>query len=196
MAQLDFFASDKDFMDLVGWLLTETDFEIYEAYSRIDHGIRKITCIEDLFKLSNEMQNSSFLIRAWSPSVTNSPVFKEIKLNPNVGSFRTSLEGAGIIQLEHGRVENGRVFHSTLSHWNEAGAKAKCIYPADKVDWKKMRLWSGRLNRHIKNKLAQTKVGSVPVLNGAINQINSGLSLWYSGKEITKSDLSIDEKNH
>lgn len=191
MAQVDFFASDKDFIDLVGWLLIQTDFEIYEAYSRIDHDIRKITTVEDMHDLANERKNSSFLMRFWSPSVTNSPVFKEIKLNPNIGSFRTSLEGAGIIQLEHGRVENGRIYNSTLSHWNEAGARAKCIYPSDVVDWKKMRLLSGKLSRQIKNKLAQTKVESAPVLKGAVEQINSGLSLWYCGKEITKSDLNI-----
>lgn len=191
MAQVDFFASDRDFIDLVSWLLTETDFEIYEAYSRIDHEIRNIKTVKDLHDLASERKNSSFLIRFWSPSVTNSPVFKEIKLKANVGNFRTSLEGAGVIQLEHGRIENGRLFNSTLSHWNEAGAKAKCIYPTDTVDWQQMRLWSGRLSRQIKNKLAQTKVGSTPVLKGAVDQINSGLSLWYFGKEITKSDLSI-----
>jgi hypothetical protein len=191
MAQVDFFASDDDFINLVNWLLAETDFKIYEAYSRIDHSIRQITTTEDMMDLANERNNSSFLIRFWSPSVTNDPVFKDIKLNPSIGNFRTSLEGAGIIQLEHGRVENGRIFNSTLSHWNEAGAKAKCIYPSDVVDWKRLRLLSGQLSRQIKNKLAQTKVGSAPVLKGVIDQLNSGLSLWYCGKEVTKNDLDI-----
>jgi hypothetical protein len=191
MAQVDFFASDDDFINLVDWLLTENDFKIYEGYSRVDHSIRQITTAEDMLDLANERNNASFLIRFWSPRVTNEPVFKDIKLNPSIGNFRTSLEGAGIIQLEHGRVENGRIFNSTLSHWNEAGAKAKCIYPSDVVDWKKLRLISGQLSRQIKNKLAQTKVGAAPVLKGAVSQLNSGLSLWYCGKEITKNDLDI-----
>ena len=191
MAQVDFFASDDDFINLVDWLLTENDFKIYEGYSRVDHSIRQITTAEDMLDLANERNNASFLIRFWSPRVTNEPVFKDIKLNPSIGNFRTSLEGAGIIQLEHGRVENGRIFNSTLSHWNEAGAKAKCIYPSDVVDWKKLRLISGQLSRQIKNKLAQTKVGSAPVLKGAVSQLNSGLSLWYCGEEITKNDLDI-----
>ncbi|ALO42788.1 hypothetical protein [Pseudoalteromonas phenolica] len=191
MAQVDFFASDDDFIDLVDWLLTETDFKIFEAYSRIDHDIRQIVTAKDLVDLANERKNSSFLLRFWSPSVTNEPVFKSIKLNPNIGKFRTSLEGAGVIQLEHGRVENNRIFNSTLSHWNEAGAKAKCMYPTDVVDWKKLRSISGQLNRHIKNKLAHAKVGSAPVLKGAIKQIDSGLPLWYCGKEITKADLDL-----
>ena len=191
MAQVDFFASDDDFINLVDWLLTENDFKIYEGYSRVDHSIRQITTAEDMLDLANERNNASFLIRFWSPRVTNEPVFKDIKLNPSIGNFRTSLEGAGIIQLEHGRVENGRIFNSTLSHWNEAGAKAKCIYPSDVVDWKKLRLISGQLSRQIKNKLAQTKVGAAPVLKGAVSQLNSGLSLWYCGEEITKNDLDI-----
>jgi hypothetical protein len=141
-----------------------------------------------MLDLANERNNASFLIRFWSPSVTNEPVFKNIKLNPSIGNFRTSLEGAGIIQLEHGRVENGRIFNSTLSHWNEAGAKAKCIYPSDVVNWKKLRLISGQLSRQIKNKLAQTKVGAAPVLKGAVDQLSSGLSLWYCGEEIKKHD--------
>ncbi len=191
MAQVDFFASDDDFINLVDWLLTETDFKIYEAYSRIDHSIRQITTAKDMLDLANERNNASFLIRFWSPSVTNEPVFKNIKLNPSIGNFRTSLEGAGIIQLEHGRVENGRIFNSTLSHWNEAGAKAKCIYPSDVVNWKELRLISGQLSRQIKNKLAQTKVGAAPVLKGAVDQLSSGLSLWYCGEEIKKHDLDI-----
>jgi hypothetical protein len=191
MAQVDFFASDDDFINLVDWLLTENDFKIYEGYSRVDHSIRQITTAEDMLDLANERNNTSFLIRFWSPRVTNEPVFKDIKLNPSIGNFRTSLEGAGIIQLEHGRVENSRVFNSTLSHWNEAGAKAKCIYPSDVVDWKKLRLISGQLSRQIKNKLAQTKVGAAPVLKGAVSQLNSGLSLWYCGEEIAKNDLDI-----
>jgi hypothetical protein len=93
--------------------------------------------------------------------------------------------------LEHGRVENGRIFNSTLSHWNEAGAKAKCIYPSDVVNWKKLRLISGQLSRQIKNKLAQTKIGAAPVLKGAVDQLSSGLSLWYCGEEIKKHDLDI-----
>ncbi|WP_434928837.1 hypothetical protein [Shewanella sp. HL-SH2] len=176
---------------MVDWLLTETDFKIYEAYSRIDHSIRQITTAKDMLDLANERNNASFLIRFWSPSVTNEPVFKNIKLNPSIGNFRTSLEGAGIIQLEHGRVENGRIFNSTLSHWNEAGAKAKCIYPSDVVNWKKLRLISGQLSRQIKNKQAQTKVGAAPVLKGAVDQLSSGLSLWYCGEEIKKHDLDI-----
>jgi hypothetical protein len=191
MAQVDFFASDDDFINLVDWLLAETDFQIYEAYSRIDHRIRQIQTVEDMSVLASERNNSSFLIRFWSPSVTSEPVFNNIKLNPSIGNFRTSLEGAGIIQLEHGRVENGRVFNSTLSHWNEAGAKAKCIYPTDVVDWKKQRQVSGQLSRQIKSKLALAKIGTAPVLKGAVDQLNSGFSLWYCGKKITKDALDI-----
>lgn len=188
MAQVDFFASDDDFINLVDWLLAETDVKIFEAYSRIDHEIRQIVTAKGLVELTSERKNSSFLLRFWSPSVTNEPVFKSIELNPSIGKFRTSLEGAGIIQLEHGRVENGRIYNSTLSHWNEAGAKTKCMYPTDVVDWKQLRTISGQLNRHIKNKLAHAKIGSVPVLKGAINQVDSGLSLWYCGKELTKAN--------
>lgn len=192
MAQVDFFASDDDFINLVDWLLAETDVKIFEAYSRIDHEIRQIVTAKDLVELTSARKNSSFLLRFWSPSVTNEPVFKSIELNPSIGKFRTSLEGAGIIQLEHGRVENGRIYNSTLSHWNEAGAKTKCMYPTDVVDWKQLRTISGQLNRHIKNKLAHAKIGSVPVLKGAINQVDSGLSLWYCGKELTKANLALE----
>lgn len=192
MAQVDFFASDDDFINLVDWLLAETDVKIFEAYSRIDHEIRQIVTAKGLVELTSERKNSSFLLRFWSPSVTNEPVFKSIELNPSIGKFRTSLEGAGIIQLEHGRVENGRIYNSTLSHWNEAGAKTKCMYPTDVVDWKQLRTISGQLNRHIKNKLAHAKIGSVPVLKGAINQVDSGLSLWYCGKELTKANLALE----
>ena len=191
MAQVNFFASEDDFKDLICWLLDDMRFEVYEAYSRIDNDIRRIENIDALNDIGSEKSNSSFLIRAWLPCITDKPVFNKISLNPNIGKHRTSLEGAGIMQFAHGDIKKRQISNSSFSYWNEAGALSRCKYPCDVVDWKQMRLWSGRVSRQIRDRSSLVKVGSAPVLKGAFNLVKNGHSIWYGGKEYTIRDLGL-----
>jgi hypothetical protein len=183
MAQLDYFALDEDFYDLMQFVLSETGIVMYEAYSRIDSEIRRVTSVNELRAMADERLAGGLLLRGWFPDVQDTVNFRRFKLNPEVGSHRTSLEGASVMQFAQGRIDRGRLKCSTFSHWNEAGALHRGIPDANGVNWAIMRRYSGRIHRHVRNKLAVAKLQSAAVLPHAYAAVASGLSLWY-GQEV------------
>jgi len=194
MAQLDFFGLDEDLYNLMDFVFSETDLIVYEAYSRIDQEIRRIASVADLRAIAHERKNGCFLLRAWSPVVTNSPIFKTYRLVPEIGGHRTTLEGAGIMQFQQGRIESQKLHFSCFSHWNEAGARQRSIDPVDDIDWSAMRLISGRIHRHVRNKLAVAKLYSASVLPHAHDAIGPDLSLWYNAVSHGRDSQFIVER--
>ncbi|MEX5749086.1 hypothetical protein [Massilia sp. X63] len=194
MAQLDFFGLDEDFYNVMQFVFSETDLIVYEAYSRVDHDIRKLSCVDDLRSIAHEREGGCFLLRSWSPAVTNSPIFKTFKLRPEIGAHRTSLEGSGLMQFAQGRIEGGLLHSSSFSHWNEAGALQRSALPTDDIDWPAMRLISGKIHRHVRNKLAVARIYSAPVLPGAYEALGPGLGIWYGAKEHRRDSDSLIEK--
>ena len=193
MAQLDFFGLDEDFYSLMQFVFAETDMIVYEAYSRIDRDIRQIKSVEELRAMADERMAGGFLLRGWFPDVTDTPTFNTFKLNPDVGTHRTSLEGAAVVQFSQGVIDLGHLKFSSFSHWNEAGAIQRDVPGSEKVNWAAMRRHSGRIHRHTRNKLAIAKAATAPVLPHAYAALGEGLSLWY-GKEYKQDSLELNER--
>lgn len=194
MAQLDFFGLDEDFYSLMQFVFSETDLIVYEAYSRIDHEIRRLSSADDLRSIAHERKGGCFLLRSWSPTVTNSPIFRTFALRPEIGGHRTLLEGSGLMQFAQGRIENGLLHSSSFSHWNEAGALQRSALPTEDIDWHAMRLISGRIHRHVRNKLAVAKLYSASVLPGAYEALGPGLGIWYGAEEHRRDSESMIER--
>lgn len=194
MAQLDFFGLDEDFYKLMQFVFSETDLIVYEAYSRIDHEIRKLGSVDDLRSTAHERQGGCFLLRSWSPTVTNSPIFRTFKLCPDIGCYRTVLEGSGLMQFAQGGIESGRLHFSHFSHWNEAGALQRSALSTEDIDWPAMRLISGRIHRHVRNKLAVAKLNSASVLPGAYEALGPSLGIWYGAEEHRRDSASMIER--
>jgi hypothetical protein len=196
MAQLDFFGLDEDFYNLMQFVFSDTDLIVYEAYSRINHDIRRLSSADDLRSIAHERIGGCFLLRAWSPTVTNSPIFNTFKLRSEIGSHRTSLEGSGLMQFKQGSIETGHLHFSSFSHWNEAGALQRSTLPTEDVDWRAMRLISGRIHRHVRNKLAVAKLYSASILPCAYTALGPSLSIWYAGEEHQRdSEFIMDTPN-
>jgi hypothetical protein len=193
MAQLNFFGLDEDFYDVMQFVFSETDLIVYEAYSRIDHEIRRLSSVDDLRAIAHERKGGCFLLRSWSPTVTNSPIFKTFKLRPEIGGHRTSLEGSGLMQFAQGRTESGLLHFSSFSHWNEAGAVQRSALPTEDIDWTAMRKISGRIHRHVRNKLAVAKLYSASVLPGAFEALGPDFAIWY-GKAHRRDSESLIER--
>lgn len=194
MAQLDFFGLDEDFYNLMQFVFSETDLIVYEAYSRIDHEIRRLSSANDLRSIAHERKGGCFLLRSWSPTVTNSPIFNTFELRPELGGHRTSLEGSGLMQFAQGRIESGLLHSSSFSHWSEVGALQRSAFPAEDINWSAMRLISGRIHRHVRNKLAVAKLYSASVLPGAYETLGPSLRIWYGAKEHRRDSESLIEK--
>ena len=196
MAQLDFIAVDQDFYEAMQFVFSETDLIVYEAFSRIDHEIRRFTSVAEIAATAGDRKAGGFLLNAWSPVVMKAPFFKNIKLMPEVGVHRTTVGGAGVMQFQQGHIERGRLHFSSFSHWNEAGARGRGIPGAEEVDWAAMRRISGRIHRHLRNKLAVASIRSAPVLTHAYAALGPDLSIWY-GKEYKRgSDGLVERPNN
>lgn len=183
MAQVDYFALDEDFYDLMQFVFEETSMVVYEAYSRIDSSIRKVSSVAGLREMETERAAGGFLLRGWFPDAQETVTFRRIRLNPDVGSHRTCLEGASVLQFSQGPIDRGHLKCSSISHWNEAGALQRGVPDAHHVNWPVLRRNSGRITRHLRNKLAVAKVHSAVVLPHAYAAVSKGLGLWY-GKEV------------
>jgi len=106
-------------------------------------------------------------------------IIERIALTLPGHSFRHTVCGTGLMQLYLDGLKDGIIYHTHFGHWNEAGARERSIYPADDCDWKALAKLSGRIQRHIRGKLAGGKPYSRPILHQAFDAIHHGQRLWF-----------------
>jgi hypothetical protein len=188
MANLDFYALGDDLRKLIRFLFAETDIVVYESYSEFDQEARRFHSLDELeavFKLGSYRAG---YLQLWSRSVMARPVISRITLtNVSGGTFRFAVEGAGLIQLYLDGIRDGIIYHSHYGHWNEAGARERSTHPADACDWRALAKLSGKIQRHIRGRLAPAKLASRPVLHQAFAAVQQGAGLDY-GPNILGAD--------
>jgi hypothetical protein len=99
-------------------------------------------------------------------------------------SFRYCVMGVGLIQLYFGGEHNRIITDSHYGHWSEAGARQRAVGDVDAVDWNALSTLSGRIQRHIRNKLAVAKLRGRPILSGAHTALKSGFGLRYGPTQV------------
>ena len=179
MANLDFFALRDDLLALLAFLYSETDCAVFESYSRHDEELRQFTTVAEIdtaYPIGEDPRGNgtAILLQLHSPSVAAPPRIKRISLKLPGRSFRYCIESAGLMQLYLGGICDGFITQSHFGHWNETGARQRCIFPADEVDWARQRSLSGKIQRHIKNHLSHAKIQSRYVLAHAFSAMQSG----------------------
>ena len=179
MATLDFFAVRDDLLDLLGFIYSETDCVVYESYSRYDSELRQFISVQQLdaaFSIGDDPHGngSAILLQLHSPSVAASPSIRRFRLSVPGYSFRYCVESADLMQLYLGGSHDEFISQSHFGHWNEAGAKQRCVLPTEEVDWQLHRSLSGKVQRHIKRRLSHAKVQSRYVLAHAFVALQSG----------------------
>ena len=179
MANLDFYALSEDLRSLFQFLYAETDVVVYELASEFDRDIRRFTSLAELETVFSLGAYRAGYLQLWSPSVMAHPVIKRIELKVSGHSFRYEVRGAGLIQLYLDGGLDGIIYHTHYGHWSEAGARRRSIYPADDCNWPALSKLSGRIQRHIRSKLAATKLYARPVLHQAFSAVQQGQGLWF-----------------
>ncbi len=179
MANLNFFAVRNDMLDLLSFIYSETDCVVFESYSRYDAELRQFASVQQLdaaYPVGSNPHGNGYAItlQLHSPSVAAPPHVKRISLSVPGHSFRYCVESAGLMQLYLGGAYDGLISQSHFGHWNEAGARQRCISPADEVNWVLQRSLSGKIQRHIKNRLSHAKVQSRYILTHAFSELQSG----------------------
>lgn len=190
--QMDFLANRNDLLNIVGYFLDQLHCNVTEAYSLVNQPNRRFMSIDDI--KNAKLQHNSINFKIWSPAFTNNPIFRSYQLNEDIGGgTRTVVEGPAMIQLTSGRVENGCLFPSTVSHWNEAGARQRSPYSEeelDEADWATLRSVSRRICRQIKNKMSVGHLKNMPILPGAYDDFVFGRYFFWNWGEMIKPGSS------
>jgi hypothetical protein len=179
MANLDFYALGDDLRSLFRFVYAETDVVVYELASEFDCDARQFASLAELEAVFNLDGYKVGHLQLWSPTVMARPVFQRIELKVPGHSFRYAVEGAGLIQLYLDGQRDGVIYHTHYGHWNEAGARERSIHPADDCDWQALAKLSGRIQRHVRGRLAAANLYARPVLHQAFGAVQRGHGLCF-----------------
>ncbi len=179
MANLDFFAVRADMLDLLSFIYSETDCVVFESYSRFDTDLRQFVSIAEIdaaHPIGDDPHGKghAILLQLHSPSVAAHPRVKRLDLRVPGYSFRYCVESAGLMQLYLGGSSGGLISQSHFGHWNEAGARQRCMFPVDDVNWALQRSLSGKIQRQIKHRLSPAKFQSRYIMSHAFSDLKSG----------------------
>jgi hypothetical protein len=189
MANLDFYALGDDLRSLFQFLYAETDVVAYEMASEYDRDARRFASLAELETVFRLGEYRAGHLQLWSPSVMAPPVIRRIELKVPGYSFRYTVEGAGLIQLYLDGARDGVIYHTHYGHWNEAGARHRSVHDPDDCDWSALAKLSGRIQRHIRSKLAVAKLFARPVCDRAFSAVQEGYGLSF-GPTIHHADSS------
>ena len=183
----DFFADKADKLQIIQYILTDTDLQIYDASSPFGQEIFNYKSVEEISSKFDLVNGDKFAVtfQLWTPRHKGQPVFRKIELDlkrSNGHTFRYSTDGWGLIQLYFGGLKNNQLSQSHIGHFNEAGAlknEGSTTFngKVSSWDWTEIQTTSRKLKYQIHNKLARRKIGSLGVLAGADRLEIAGIKL-------------------
>lgn len=173
----NFFADKADKLQILEYIFSETDLQVYDSYSSYGQEICNYKSVEDISTRFDLINGDKFAVafQLWTPRHGEQPIFRKVDLDPNRcdgHTFRYSTDGWGLIQLYFGGLKNNELNQSHIGHFNEAGAlkneaSNKFNGKVNLWDWREIQKTSRHLKYQIHNKLAIRKFGSFGVLPGA-----------------------------
>jgi hypothetical protein len=184
MPNCDFYACIEDHEHLLSWLFDERSCLVLEHSSEFGRHLKQFQSPADVLA---EFENSYPTGERWNTVhlqlyvLGSGPPFEPQRLDLGSGEFRFFAEGWGLVQL-YLAIPTVRGLEN--SHTNHNSEKRAQVWApdiprlGDPSEWNFQRVtsFSSRLNRHIK-KLSVGKIGSRPVLPGAMR-------LWSEGKSL------------
>jgi hypothetical protein len=180
----NFYADKTDKLQILEYILSQTDLQIYDLSSSYGHEICNYKSVEDISSKFDLVNGGKFAVtfQLWTPRHKGRPIFRKIELDPkkcNGHTFRYSTDGWGLIQLYFGGLTNNELNQSHIGHFNESGAlknegSTKFNGKVNSWDWTEIQVTSRKLKYQIHNKLATRKIGSFGVLPGAAKLEKAG----------------------
>ena len=195
---LDFFAAETDLREILDFLFSSTDVRVFDSYSEYDSDLREFKSSDELaavYELGRDPAGDghAILLQLWSPSVMRDLVIRRFSLNPSKcdgHTFRHNIEGGGLMQLYLGGVRDLTI---TMSHFGHSSqVHARSWGTGDGVDWEALGKVSGRIQYHIRKRLALGKVPGRPVLSEALALARGGYALKLSVRTPWAFELSSE----
>jgi hypothetical protein len=190
MPNCDFYGTLEDHQGLLLWLFAEATCQVFELASDFGQPLKQFESADAVlrqFDLRSPIEERRKAVLLQLYVIGAGPKFtpRRVRLNPKAcdgASFRYEAEGWGLVQLYLASATARGLENSHTNHNSRKRAEAWApLYRklADPLAWdfKRISSFSSRLNRQIK-KMAIGKLGSRPVLPGALKVWKSGLPLW------------------
>jgi hypothetical protein len=189
MPNCDFYATPADHRILLDWLFREQSCQIYENTSDWEQPLRLFNATDEVL---SQFERTYVGGKKWTSVPLQlyvlgaGPPFepRKIALKPEAcdgKTFRYSAAGLGLVQLYLESVGNDRLSNSHTNHNSQKRAETWANTVDDlsdpaRWDFARIKSFSARLNRQIK-KQSVAKIGSRPVLPGALELWNAGVAL-------------------
>jgi hypothetical protein len=183
MANLDFFAAERDQKALIDFLFSSTDVRVFESYSEFDEELREFRSLDEIastFPIGTDRfgNGHAIVLQLWSPSVMSELTITRFEVDPDAcdgHTFRHRIEGGALMQLYFGGVYDRIV---TMSHFGHNSQVRAQKWDVDQgVNWSSLKTLSNRIQYHVRKRLAVAKVPGRPVLPQAHELARSGYAL-------------------
>ncbi len=189
MPNCDFYAIRSDHERLLEWLFNEGTCDVFELSSDFEQPLKQFRRAGEVLSQFDRIHGTGekwrnvylqlYVLGASPPFVP-----RRVELDPKACSgakFRYAADGWGLVQLYLGTAAENGVNDSHTNHNSQKRAEAwaptiSTLKEVEQWDFKKITAFSSRLNREIK-KLSVAKIGSRPILQGALKLWQEGASL-------------------
>jgi hypothetical protein len=191
----DFFADVADKIEILNFILNETDLQIFDKDSVFGQEINMYRNVDEITSKFDLKNGGGFAItfQLWSPRFKAAPAFNKVELNPKYckgHTFRYATEGWGLIQLYFGGLSQAgysgltqtTLHKSHIGHFSKKGARGwedinVTNGKASQWDWKEIEKSSRQLKYYIDKKLAVKRIGTFGILRGAELLEKEGIAL-------------------
>lgn len=203
MPNCNFYATPNDHAGLLTWLFAEGTCDVYQSYSDVEQPVKQFFSTDEVLNEferrhpPNGAQTRCVLLQLYVRDAGPPVSFHRIALNPetcNGATFRYRVEGWGLVQLYLESVWHGQLQNSHTNHFSQKAAAAwgPVVREASSEpsiwDFKRITSFSSRFNREIR-KRAIGKIGSCPVLPGALASWEAGVSLPHHAGSRSLQDI-------
>jgi hypothetical protein len=189
MPNCDFYATIEDHEDILSWLFSEETCDVFELGSGFEQPLKQFRTANDvLCEFDRHYPNGEkwktvhlqLYVKGAGPKFTP----RRVALNPKFcdgSTFRYAAEGWGLVQLylsseSADGLENSHTNHNSKKRAETWAPTYRDLSDPSSWDFDRISSFSSRLNRQIR-KRAIGKLGSRPVLPGAMKLWQSGLGL-------------------
>jgi hypothetical protein len=180
----DFFATKTDKIQILDFILNDTDLEIFDSYSEYGKEVVRYKRLSELIEKFDLDQVDKFaMFTCWSPRFGGKLLFTKIDLNPlytQGHAYRYRTDGWGSLQLRFGGLKANILTASHIGHFSEKGVQnwEDTVTEKGKVigwNWIELQKTSRKLKYQIHQKMSVRKIGSRGVLSAADELSKTGI---------------------
>jgi len=168
---------------LLDFIIQQTGCDVFESYSALNRPLVQFSSSAAILEAFDGAGGVNLGLMLYAPEMRGRFRIRRFDLSRDLfpdEPWRETIEGWGLIQLELAGVRAGRLGHCHTNHNSETRAfRWEPTYPdfppVSEWNFKAVTSISSRINRHVRGKLAVSKIGSRPVLAGAQALLDSGI---------------------